>query len=259
MPLSVVSWNVNSLAARLPQVIDWLRANRPDVLLLQELKMVREAFPHDAFAELGYDAAVHGQKTYNGVAIVSRLRLEDVQQGLGSTDTDPGQARYIEALVDGRVRIASVYVPNGEDVGTSKYDYKMGFYKNLETLVRGIIASDEAYIIGGDFNVAASPLDTHDPEGWKDRILFSEPERAALRRLFAAGLIDTFRTLHPTRREYSWWDYRAGSFPQNKGARIDYVLASPQALSGLIHARIDSAPRANERPSDHVPVIAQWA
>lgn len=258
MPLSVASWNVNSLGARLPQVIEWLRASRPDILLLQELKMVSEAFPHEAFGDIGYTAAVYGQKTYNGVAIVSRLRLEDVQRGLGHGDPDPAQARYIEALVDGRVRIASIYVPNGEDMGTPKYDYKMAFYKSLAALVAGIIASEEPYIIGGDFNVAASPIDTHDPEGWKDRILFSEPERAALRRLFAAGLVDTFRTLHPTRREYSWWDYRGGSFPQNKGARIDYILASPHAVGGLIEARIDASPRGNERPSDHVPVMAQW-
>ncbi|MCA3270076.1 MAG: exodeoxyribonuclease III [Alphaproteobacteria bacterium] len=255
MSWTVASWNVNSLNARLPQVVDWLRAAKPDVLLLQELKGVTESFPHEAFMELGYSAAVHGQKTYNGVAILARERIEDVRIGLDGNDPDPTQARYIEALIGGKRRVASVYVPNGSEPGDPKYDYKMEFYKVLTALVKDRLADEEAYFLGGDFNVAASPLDTHDPIGWQNRILFTEAERAAFARLCGAGLFDTYRLKQPQMREYSWWDYRDGSFPQNRGARIDYVLANAAALAGLADAHIDAAPRSNERPSDHTPVI----
>lgn len=256
--MRIATWNVNSVKARLPHVEDWLRTFSPDVLLLQELKCEEQAFPREALEDLGYNLAICGQKTYNGVAILSRTPLEDVQCGLPTFEGDT-QSRYIEAVTNG-VRVASVYVPNGQEVGSDKYAYKLEFYQRLLAHLKALLRYEEACVIGGDYNVAPEVVDGHSPAAFHDgRILCSGPERAAFHQLTHLGYSDSLRALYPAHTPqgqhlYSWWDYRAGSWPQNKGYRIDHLLLSPQASDRLKAGGIDMTPRGWERPSDHTPV-----
>ncbi|MDP2194146.1 MAG: exodeoxyribonuclease III [Alphaproteobacteria bacterium] len=250
--MKIATWNVNSIRVRLPLVMDWLSNHAIDVLLLQELKCQQEQFPEAAFFDLGYNCAVLGQKTYNGVAILSKYPIEDVQYNI--PEFEDTQARYIEAFTAGK-RVASVYVPNGSEVGSDKYDYKLDFLKALARHMQAILAHKEEIVIGGDFNIAPSDLDVYDPEKWDEQILCSKAERHHFRTLLNMGYYDAFRTLKPQEPGFTWWDYRAGSFAQNKGMRIDHFLLSPETVDIATDVTVDTYPRTQDQPSDHAPVI----
>lgn len=250
----IATWNVNSIQARLEQVHAWLKEVQPDVLLLQELKCMTEAFPREAFDDLNYNMAVHGQKTYNGVAILSKTPIEDVVTTFAGQEEDL-QARYIEGFT-GNLRLASVYVPNGQEVGSDKFEYKMGFLKNLKNHLQDIFYQETPFAIGGDFNVAPFDGDAYDSKFFKNNhILCSIQERKALREILNIGYGDALRMIHPKLENlFSWWDYRAASFQNDHGFRIDHILLSGHAMDRLEDAFVDKSPRSNERPSDHTPV-----
>lgn len=253
--MKIASWNVNSLKVRLQQVLDWLDAQRPDVLALQETKLADEAFPVDAFTEAGWHVVHSGQKTYNGVALVSRAEATDVvtdPPGLG----DP-QRRILGATVDG-VRIYDLYVPNGAEVGSDKYDYKLDWLARMAAHLGDELGRHEHLAVAGDFNVAPADADVHDPEAWAGKIHCSEAERAALQALLDLGLADTFRRFEQPERSFSWWDYRTNAFRRDRGLRIDLILASAALARRCTAASIDVEPRRHERPSDHAPVVAEF-
>ena len=250
--MKIATWNVNSVRSRLLHVLDWLRETSPDVVLLQEIKVVEELFPFEAIEELNYNIAVYGQKSYNGVGILSKFPLEDVLKGIQGGIADP-QARYIEAVTGG-VRVASVYVPNGQAVGSEKFAYKLSFFNDLQRHLKTLIHPKEMVFIGGDFNVTVDDQDVYDPIGWREEILCSTQERQALHQILQAGYIDTVRSLRPQETIYSWWDYRQGSFPKNHGLRIDHIFASPTLIGRLKEAGVDVSVRRLEKPSDHAPV-----
>jgi len=254
--VKIATWNVNSVLARLPLVLQWLDSVRPRVLCLQETKCTDERFPRAAFAELGYEAEVFGQPTYNGVAILSRSPCEKSQRGLPG-DEDGASARVLAATVAG-VRVVNVYVPNGQAVGSDKYHFKLEWMGRLRQLFDAQYKTGERVLLCGDFNVAPEEVDVHDVRLWAGRILFSAPERAALRKIMDWGLIDTFRMYHTEGGHYSWWDYRAGSFRRNAGLRIDHIWVSPALAKHCTAAWIDTRPRGWERPSDHAPAVAEF-
>lgn len=250
--MRIATWNVNSIRSRLEHVTKWLNDTQVDVLLLQELKCQNHDFPEEAFADLGYNTAIFGQKTYNGVAIISKQPIEDVVLNIPGFEDE--QSRYIEAVI-GNKRLVSIYVPNGSEVGSEKYDYKLRFLSALKLHMKHLLTFKEELIIGGDFNIAPDDLDVHDAAKWKDRILCSVPERLKLNELLNLGYTDAFRALYPDEKCFTWWDYRAGSFPQNKGMRIDHFLLSPEAMDKAQSVVVDAEPRALDKPSDHAPVI----
>lgn len=253
--LKIATWNVNSLNVRLPQVLDWLRTQQPDILALQETKLSDPDFPTLDIAEVGYQAVFSGQKTYNGVAILSRLPAHDLITDLPALD-DP-QRRVLAATIGG-VRVLNLYVPNGQAVGSDKYRYKLGWLSQLNAWLATELKQHNKLVVLGDFNIAPEDRDVHDPSAWAGQVLCSEPERAAFQRLIEQGLKDTFRLFPQEERSFSWWDYRAAAFRRNLGLRIDHILASP-ALAAVCHGcRIDPAPRRLERPSDHAPVVAEF-
>lgn len=254
MTITISTWNVNSIRTRLETVIQWLREHQPTVLLLQEIKCMTELFPEEAFSDLGYNCAVIGQKSYNGVALLSKDPIDDVQTALPNFDDT--HARYIEAFT-GNVRVASVYVPNGREVGSEHYRYKLAFYAALQRHMSQLLALDESVVIGGDFNVAPYAMDMHNPVlSGTDRILCAQGEQDALRSLINTGYTDAVRSLHPYAQGlFTWWDYRAGAFDQNRGYRIDHLLLSPQAADRLVSAEISSTVRGLQRASDHAPVM----
>lgn len=251
--MKIATWNVNSIKARLPRVCEWLESARPDVVLLQELKCQTEAFPYEAIEDAGYQAAVFGQKTYNGVAILARCGIEDVS--CGNPYFEDAQARVIEAVVGGQYRVISVYVPNGEAVGAEKYAYKLAFLEGFAQLIEDRLRFGEKLIVGGDFNVAPGDLDVYNPETWRGRILCSTPERLAFRSLINLGVTDVVRAKNPHAEGlYTWWDYRSGGFQQNHGLRIDHLLLSAKAMDAVLDVGVDRETRGLERPSDHAPV-----
>lgn len=253
-PMQIATWNVNSLKVRLPHVLDWLAAHpEVDVVGIQETKLTNEAFPFEALQEAGLHAAHNGQKTYNGVALISRHPLEDVSQDIPGFD-DP-QKRVIAATVKG-VRVVNVYVVNGQEVGSEKYDYKLRWLAALTDYVRDELATHPQLAVTGDFNIAPAAEDTHDPDYWEGRILCSEPERAALRGLLALGLSDSFRLFDQPEKSFTWWDYRQAGFRRNLGLRIDHVLLSEPLVARCTGCSVDVAPRKLERPSDHAPLVA---
>ncbi len=254
--MKIVTWNVNSIAARLPLVTQWVKDNRPDVLCLQEIKCVDEKFPTAAFTELGYEVVTFGQPTYNGVAILSLHPISDVQKGF-SGDAPDAQRRLLAATING-IRIIDVYVPNGSEVGSEKYAYKLNWLNQLHDYFTNYCDPAQKLVIGGDFNIAPGDADVHDPIAWYGQILCSQPERDALQRLADWGLQDLFRCHHKEVRQFSWWDYRGGGFPRNHGLRIDYWLATASLAELSTDCLIDTAPRSLERPSDHAPVIADF-
>ena len=252
---TIASWNVNSLKVRLPQVLQWLDTHEPDVLALQETKTQDENFPAHAFDELGYQVVFSGQKTYNGVAVVSRKPIQVLHTGLPGFE-DP-QKRVLCALVDD-VCVLNLYVPNGSEVGSDKYTYKLDWLARLDVFTGELLQNYDKLILLGDFNITPADADVHDPEGWRDRILCSRPERDALAGLLAHGLTDTFRLFEQERHSFSWWDYRAGDFAHNRGLRIDLILASTPLSRYCADSWIDIAPRQQQRPSDHTPVAAEF-
>ena len=251
----IATWNVNSLRVRLPHVLKWLEAERPDVLAVQETKLVDADFPHAAFAELGYRAAVSGQKTYNGVALISRAPAGEIVQALPSYP-DP-QRRILKAGIAG-LTILNLYVPNGSEVGSEKYAYKLEWLGHLQRYVRELLQADTRLIVLGDLNIAPEEADVHDPALWEGQVLFSGPERAEFRKLIGSGLTDCFRLFPQPEASFTWWDYRAAGFRRNLGLRIDHILAGPGLAPSCRTCRIDKAPRTWERPSDHAPVISEF-
>jgi exodeoxyribonuclease III len=251
----VATWNVNSVNARLERLLAFLAREKPDAVLLQEIKCEEVKFPREAILAAGYSAAVFGQKTYNGVAILSPQPATEVHCGFGDGGLD--EARFIVATVQG-VRVASAYIPNGQAVGAEKYHYKLDWLKRLTQRVGPEVKKGTPFILGGDFNVAPEDRDVHDPAAWKDQILCSPPEREALQKVVDLGLGDTFRKFHSDPGLYSWWDYRMLGFQKNKGLRIDFLLANAPALDACRNARIDRDERRGTLPSDHAPVLAEF-
>jgi exodeoxyribonuclease III len=252
--MKIASWNVNSLNVRLPHLLDWLRSAAPDVAALQELKLEDAKFPHQPLAELGYQAVCAGQKTYNGVAIVSRSSASAVQIGIPGFD-DP-QRRVIAATIDG-IRVVNLYVVNGQAVGSEKYAYKLRWLDALHGWLAGELRAYPDLVVLGDFNIAPDDRDVHDPAAWQEKILCSTPERDALQRLLALGLHDSFRLQFEEGGHFSWWDYRMAGFRRNLGLRIDLVLVSDALRARVVAAGIDREPRMLERPSDHAPAWVQ--
>lgn len=253
--MKVATWNVNSLRVRLNHVLDWLNANQPDIVAMQETKVSDEHFPVDVFSGAGYYSAYSGQKAYNGVALLSRQPATDVVYDV--PDLDDPQRRILAATIAG-LRVLDVYVPNGSEVGSTKYVYKLDWLATIARYVREQLVDHEKFVMLGDFNVAPSDADVHDPELWFEKILCSTPERDAIKELTELGLIDIFRQFEQAEKSFSWWDYRAAGFRRNLGLRIDIILASPALARTCTACRIDKGPRALERPSDHAPVVAEF-
>lgn len=253
--MKIATWNVNSLRVRLPQLLDWLAAHSPDVLALQETKVVDESFPLAELQAAGYHAAISGQKTYNGVAILARDPPAEIVRDIPGFD-DP--QRRVLAATCGGVRVIGLYVPNGQSVDSDKYQYKLGWLRALRGWLQAELAAHPRLVALGDFNIAPEDRDVHDPVAWAGQVLCSDPERAALAALTNLGLEDVFRRFEQADASFSWWDYRAGGFRRNHGLRIDLVLASPPLAAACSSCTIDRATRALERASDHAPVLATF-
>lgn len=256
--MKIATWNVNSVKARLEPALAWLRQAQPDVVCLQEIKTVDENFPLQPFEELGYNCAVHGQKSYNGVAILSKRPMEDVTPRLPAPDGVLDEhARYLEAVIAGEhgvVRVASIYAPNGNPIDSPKFDYKLAWLDRLHSHAKRLLAAEEPVVLMGDYNIIPEDKDAAKPKAWLKDALFQPQSRAAYRRLENLGYTDAFRALHPEGGHYTFWDY-FGSWERNNGIRIDHILLSPQATDRLAHVGIDRDVRgASEKPSDHVPV-----
>jgi len=254
--MKIATWNVNSLKVRIPQVLDWLSTADPDVLCLQETKLTDENFPAEEIRAAGYHVVFSGQKTYNGVAIISKGEAGEVVTDIPGLD-DP-QRRILGATIDG-IRILNLYVVNGEAVGSVKFDYKLHWLRKVADYIREQLGTHSRFVTLGDFNIAPEDRDVHDPEAWRERILCSTPERQALQQIISLGLSDVFRGFEQEEGSFSWWDYRAAAFRRNRGLRIDLILASETLAGKCTACIIDRAPRRQERPSDHAPVIAEFS
>ncbi|MCB1374761.1 MAG: exodeoxyribonuclease III [Rhodobacteraceae bacterium] len=254
--MKIASFNINGIKARLPALLDWLAEARPDVAVLQEIKSLDEAFPRSEIEDAGYNIATHGQKGFNGVAILSRLPLEDVARGLPGDDSDD-QARWIEATVVGEhaaLRICGLYLPNGNPAPGPKYDYKLAWMERLQHRAAALLQAEDAAVILGDFNVIPQAEDCRDPRDWEADALFLPPTRAAFHRLVNLGLTDALRATDASPGIYTFWDFQGGAWQKNNGIRIDHVLLTPQAADRLTACGIDKEVRSRERPSDHVPI-----
>jgi exodeoxyribonuclease-3 len=254
--MKIATWNINGVKARLDSALTYLREAKPDVIGFQEIKSVDEGFPSEAFEDLGYKVATHGQKGFNGVAILSRLPMEDVTRGLPGGDGDE-QSRYIEAtIIDGAlaVRFASLYLPNGNPIGTEKFAYKLAWMERLQKHARALLKTEMPVVLAGDYNVIPEPVDAKRPAAWTGDALYQPESRAALRRIEALGLTDGLRACHPGPGVYTFWDYQAGAWQKDDGIRIDHILLSPQAADRLQSAGVDRFTRGWEKPSDHAPV-----
>lgn len=254
--MKIATWNVNSINQRIGAVTKWLAAHAPDVLLLQELKCQDDGFPMDAVTAAGYKAAVFGQKSWNGVAIISKHDIEDVKKGLPGDAADE-QARYIEATVQG-FRVASIYLPNGNPVETEKYPYKLKWCDRLYAHAKELLAQERPLVLGGDYNIIPEARDCRDPNAWIDDALFRLDSRKKLRALLYLGFTDAFRAVNDEEHQYTFWDYQAGSWQRNNGIRIDHLLLSPQAADRLKACAIDKEPRGAEKASDHTPIFAEF-
>lgn len=251
----ITTWNINGVKARLEAALAYLRQAAPDVVCLQEIKSVDEGFPSGAFEDLGYQVATHGQKGFNGVALLSKIRLEDISRGLPGDDGDV-QSRYIEALVplgSGMARVASIYLPNGNPIGTEKFSYKLSWMRRLEAHAKRRLDDELPTVLAGDFNVIPEPIDAKRPQAWVNDALFQPESRAAYRRIINLGFTEAVRACHPGAGVYTFWDYQAGAFQKDDGIRIDHLLLSPQAADRLVSSGVDKQVRAQEKPSDHVP------
>jgi exodeoxyribonuclease-3 len=259
--MRIATWNINGVKARLENLLTWLRETEPDIACLQEIKSVTEGFPADRLAEAGYQCAVHGQKGFNGVAILSRLPIEDVTTGFAG-EPDIGHSRYIEAVVTGEAgicRVGCLYLPNGNPIGTEKFSYKLAWMSAFEAYARTRLALEEPLVLAGDYNVIPTPIDARRPEAWTGDALFQRETRSAFRRLAGLGLTDAIRACHPGPGAYTFWDYQAGSWQKDDGIRIDHLMLSPQAADRLRAAGIDRFTRGWEKPSDHVPAWVELA
>jgi exodeoxyribonuclease-3 len=254
--VKIATWNVNSLKVRLPHVLEWLAANEPDVLVLQEIKQVTEAFPTEELAAAGYQSIASGQKTYNGVAVISRVEATDPV--FEFPDFDDPQRRVLAATVDG-VRVVDLYIPNGSEVGSEKYAYKLGWLRKLHEFLADELTRHEKLVVLGDFNIAPADEDVHDPEKWGEAILCSPSERQALTDVLDLGLTDVFRNFEHPEKTFSWWDYRAAGFRRNIGLRIDLILTTDLMTAACTASYVDKEPRTWERPSDHAPVVAEFS
>jgi exodeoxyribonuclease-3 len=254
--MKLATWNVNSLNVRLPHLQQWCASAQPDLLGIQETKMEDAKFPRAAIEALGYEVAFSGQKTYNGVALLSKQAIHDVITDLPGLE-DP-QRRILVATV-GEMRVANLYVVNGQAVGSEKYAYKLDWLARVTRFLEGELRNDPRMVVMGDFNIAPEDRDVHDPVAWHEQILCSTPEREALRRMFDLGLIDSFRRFDESPGRYSWWDYRQAGFRRDLGLRIDLVLASEALMPRARGAAIDREPRTWERPSDHAPAWLELA
>lgn len=254
--MKIASWNVNSLKVRLPQVLDWLEHQRPDVLGLQETKLTDDKFPAAAFAELGYQVAFSGQPTYNGVALLSNAGLEDTVTAIPGFEDE--QKRVIAATCGG-IRVINLYVVNGQEVGSDKFDYKLAWLDAVTRWLADELDRHPRTVVMGDFNIAPDDRDVYDPEAWHEKILCSTPERNALKRLLDLGLHDSFRLFEQPESVFSWWDYRAAMFRRGLGLRIDLVLCSDALKPACTTSYVDKEPRKNERPSDHAPAVAEFS
>lgn len=255
--MKLATWNINSLNVRLPQVLAWLADNPVDALCLQELKLPDDRFPIEAFKEVGYDAHWAGQKTYNGVAIITPSLGYDVQRNIPGFD-DPQQRIIAATLASpvGDIRVISAYCPNGQSVGSDKYEYKLAWYKALRDWLEQELVRYPRLAILGDYNVAPRDEDVHDPVRWEGDVLVSEPERTALQALIDLGLVDSFLQFEQEEKSFTWWDYRRMAYRRNAGLRIDHILLSSEAMRWCTSCVIDKAPRGNVQPSDHTPVVA---
>jgi len=253
--MKVTTWNINGVKARLESALAYLRQASPEVICLQEIKSITEAFPKEAFEDLGYQCAVHGQKGFNGVAILSKLPLEEVRTGLAGNDEDE-QSRFIEAIISvpsGIVKVASIYAPNGNPIATEKFPYKLAWLQRLHAHFRDLLAEEIPFVMAGDYNIIPEPIDAKRPSAWTSDALFQPESRAAYRRMLSDGLTDAIRLCHPGPGVYTFWDYQAGAFQKDDGIRIDHLLLSPQATDRLRAAGVDRFTRGWEKPSDHVP------
>ena len=259
--MKIATFNINGIKARIGAMTDWLSEAKPDVAVLQEIKSVDDAFPRERFEEMGYQVETHGQKSFNGVAILSLLPLEDIRRGLPGDESDE-QARWIEAtmMAERPVRLCGLYLPNGNPAPGPKFDYKLAWMARLEARVKELLELEEPAVILGDYNIIPQMEDAARPEAWRNDALFRPESRAAFRRIVNLGLTDAFRAMHPHMppqpgpEQFSFWDYQAGAWDRNDGIRIDHLLLTPQAADLLRDCQIDSAVRGREKPSDHVPV-----
>jgi exodeoxyribonuclease-3 len=256
--MRLATWNVNSVNARLETVLAWFETASPDVAVLQEIKCIDEKFPAEAFERLGYNVAVHGQKTYNGVAMLSKAPMEDIRRGLPGDESDE-QARYIEAVVSGPrpVRVIGIYLPNGNPIGTEKFAYKLAWMDRLNRHVRALLPLEEPMVVAGDYNVIPLEQDVEKPRDWLGDALFQPESRAAWRALQNLGLTDAYMAADGAPGGYTFWDYQAGAWPRNNGIRIDHALLSPQAADRLVRVDIHRDVRGGDKPSDHVPVVVE--
>jgi len=253
--MKIATWNVNSMNVREPHVVEWLQIHEPDVLVLQEIKQITEKFPAEALLELGYHSIASGQKTYNGVAVISKTA--PVGPVYDFPDLEDPQRRVLASTI-GDVRVVDLYIPNGSEVGSEKYAYKLNWLKSLRNFLEAEMQQHENVVVLGDFNIAPADADVHNPEKWGEAILCSPPEREALSELINLGLTDVFRKFEHPEGTFSWWDYRAAGFRRNAGLRIDLILTSDAMTERCTASYVDKEPRAWERPSDHAPVVAEF-
>jgi exodeoxyribonuclease-3 len=255
--MKIATWNVNSIRARMERLCAWLAAQAPDVLCLQETKVEDNVFPALELESLGYHAAAYGQKTYNGVAVLARQPFDDIVRGFGDGIED-AQARFLVVRV-GKLRVGSLYVPNGQAVGTDKFRYKLAWLERWRAWLATHADVSQPLVFCGDINVAPEDRDVHDPEAWRDQVMCHPDERAALAEVRRWGLVDVFRQLNPDASQYTWWDYRQLSFPKNRGLRIDHILCTQGMAAGCRSVVIDRDARKGQAPSDHAPVVAEFA
>ncbi|MEP3947606.1 exodeoxyribonuclease III [Ascidiaceihabitans sp.] len=259
--MKIASFNINGIKARINALPEWLDEAQPDVVVLQEIKSVDENFPRELFEDRGYNVETHGQKSFNGVAILSKLPLEDVTRGLPGDDTDE-QARWIEATVMGDhhpLRVCGLYLPNGNPAPGPKYDYKLAWMQRLQHRAEQLMAEEMPFLMAGDYNIIPQSEDAARPEVWTEDALFRPESRTAFRKLINLGLTDAFRARDPRPGQYSFWDYQAGAWNKNDGIRIDHFLLSPTCADTLTNCAIDKDIRAREKPSDHVPIWVELA
>jgi exodeoxyribonuclease-3 len=253
--MKIATYNINGVKARLPRVLEWLEETKPDVVLMQEIKSLDENFPHAPFEDLGYTVETHGQKSFNGVAILSKFPLDDVTRGLPGDDTDE-QARWIEATVlgDQVIRVCGLYLPNGNPAPGPKFDYKLAWMERLHARAKDLLEAEEPALMAGDYNIIPQAEDAKRPEDWRDDALFRADSRAAFRRVVNLGFTEAFRARNAAPENYSFWDFQGGAWNKNDGIRIDHFLLTPQAADMLEECGIDAEYRGREKPSDHVPV-----